>query len=254
MNRIDQLIQEKEDILSVYFTAGFPSLHDTLPILQHLEMAGVDLIELGIPFSDPLADGPTIQQSNQKALKNGMTMDLLFSQLRDLRKHVNLPIILMGYLNPILQYGEDRFIQKCQELGIDGVILPDLPMDYYQSQLETKFKAIDLKNIMLVTPSSSDDRIRSIDNCSTGFIYAVSTHSITGSKLANLNESYFDRLKALNLTNQHLIGFGIHDSKTFVNACSHAKGGIIGSAFIKHLAQHGTSAVSIQQFVNTIRP
>lgn len=254
MNRIDQLIQNKEGILSVYFTAGYPSIHDTLAILKNLEQAGVDVVEIGIPFSDPLADGPTIQASNLQALENGMTLELLFKQLTNLRKKVNIPVILMGYLNTVLQYGEQRFIERCATIGIDGVILPDLPMDYYVNQLQSSFEGHDLKNIMLVTPSSSDQRIKLIDQHSSGFIYAVSTHSITGAQLNNMNKAYFQRLKGLNLNNQHLIGFGIHDQESFENACKHGKGGIIGSAFIKHLATNGPSLNSIQQFVKTIRP
>lgn len=254
MNRIDQLIQEKEGILSVYFTAGYPSLDDTLSILQHLEAAGADLVEIGIPFSDPLADGSTIQASNQQAIQNGMTLELLFEQLADLRKTVQLPVILMGYLNSVLQYGEERFIAKCQEIGVDGVILPDLPLDYYTSNLQSVFAAHDLKNIMLVTPSSTDERIKAIDQHSNGFIYAVSTHAITGQQLQQFNTEYFKRLKGLNLSNEHLIGFGIHDQESFEAACQNGRGGIIGSAFIKHLAAHGPSSESIHQFVKTIQP
>lgn len=254
MNRIDQLIQNKEGILSVYFTAGYPSLNDTLDILKNLERSGVDLVEIGIPFSDPLADGPTIQASNQQALENGMTLELLFEQLADLRKEISIPVILMGYLNSVLQYGEQRFIEQCDKIGVDGVILPDLPMDFYSEQLQPTFEANNLKNIMLVTPSSANERIKAIDQHSSGFIYAVSTHSITGTQLQDMNAAYFQKLKDLNLNNQHLIGFGIHDQKSFENACKNGKGGIIGSAFIKHLAAHGPSQDSIEQFVKNIRP
>lgn len=254
MNRIDQLILDKKGILSVYFTAGFPSLDDTLETLINLEKSGVDLVEIGIPFSDPLADGPTIQVSNQQALQNGMTLELLFAQLAEMRKHVTIPIILMGYINPILQYGEDQFLEKCKTIGVDGVILPDLPMDYYADQLQAKFQAQDLKNVMLVTPSSSEERIRTIDEHSSGFIYAVSTHSITGTQLKKMNQDYFQRLKSMKLNNQFLIGFGIHDQNSFEDACSNSQGGIIGSAFIKHLTKEGNQLSSIQQFVKNIRP
>lgn len=254
MNRIDHLIKNKEDILSVYFTAGYPSLNDTLEILKNLESAGVDIVEIGIPFSDPLADGPTIQASNQQALENGMTLELLFEQLAELRKDLSIPVILMGYLNSVLQFGEHRFVEQCANIGVDGVILPDLPMDYYAEQLQPTFEAINLKNIMLVTPSSTNERIKAIDQHSSGFIYAVSTHSITGTQLQQMNNAYFQRLKDLNLSNEHLIGFGIHDQASFKNACVNGKGGIIGSAFIKHLAAYGPSLNSIQQFVKTIRP
>ncbi|CAG5083925.1 tryptophan synthase subunit alpha [Parvicella tangerina] len=254
MNRIDQLIQNKKDILSIYFTAGYPKLNDTLEILQNLELAGVDLVEIGIPFSDPLADGPTIQASNQQALKNGMTLSLLFEQLSELRKTVRIPVILMGYLNSILQFGEQHFVKQCSKIGVDGLILPDLTMDYYAEYLQPAFEANNLKHIMLVTPSSSDERIRSIDQYSSGFIYAVSTHSITGTKLQEMNAAYFRRLKDLKLKNKHLIGFGIHDQQSFERACKNGNGGIIGSAFIKHLKAHGPSQQRIHQFVKTIQP
>ena len=211
-------------------------------------------MEIGIPFSDPLADGPTIQASNQEALKNGMTLTVLFEQLEDMRKHVTIPVILMGYLNSVMNYGEEQFISACQSIGIDGVILPDLPLNYYQTHLKTSFEMANLKNIMLVTPSSSDERIKAIDQSSSGFIYAVSTHSITGTKLQAFNQAYFQRLAELNLNNKHLIGFGIHDQKSFAQACQNGQGAIIGSAFIKHLTQYGASANSIHQFVKSIQP
>ncbi len=254
MNRIDQLIRQKDGILSVYFTAGYPTLEDTLEILKNLEKSGVELVEIGIPFSDPLADGPTIQASNQQALENGMTLELLFDQLKEMRRTVAIPVVLMGYLNSVLQFGEQRFIEACAEIGVDGLILPDLPMDYYTNHLQTMFEQNDIKNILLVTPSSTDERIRSIDQHSSGFIYAVSTHAITGSKLKAMNEQYFQRLKALNLSHPYLIGFGIHNAELFNEACKFGKGGIIGSAFIKHLTANGTSLNSIQQFVTTIQP
>ncbi|MCB9197647.1 MAG: tryptophan synthase subunit alpha [Flavobacteriales bacterium] len=253
MNRIDQLIDKKENILSIYFTAGFPSLNDTINILKSLENEGADLIEIGIPFSDPLADGPTIQSSNLKALENGMTLSYLFDQLKGIRDSIKIPIVLMGYLNSVMQFGEKRFIEKCAEVGIDGVILPDLPLEYYNDNLKDAFLKANLKNIMLITPSSSVERIRAIDQAASGFIYAVSTHAITGNQLNQMNSDYFEQINSLDLRNKHLIGFGIHDKLSFEAACKHGHGGIIGSAFIKHLAEFGPSNISIKNFINNIR-
>lgn len=253
MNRIHQKLQEDKKILSIYFTAGYPSLNDTVKIIQDLEKNGVDMIEIGLPFSDPLADGPTIQASSTQALKNGMTTSLLFQQLKDIRKSVSIPLILMGYFNPVLQYGVEEFCKKCQEIGIDGLILPDLPLDVYQEDYETIFKKYGLVNVFLITPQTSDARIRQIDAASDGFIYMVSSASVTGSQdgFGNNQETYFERIADMKLKNPQVVGFGINNSETFLQATKQAKGAIIGSAFIKFLTQHGVDKIG--DFVKGIR-
>lgn len=240
INRIDQVFRDKkENILSVYFTAGFPQINDTVTIIQTLEEAGADLVEIGIPFSDPMADGPTIQQSNQQALQNGMTLELLFSQLNDIRSKVDLPIILMGYFNPIIQYGLENFCKKCEEVGIDGIIVPDLPMMDFLGIYKNQFDQFGLYNIFLITPQTSTDRIQLIDQNSNGFIYMVSSASITGARheISTAQINYFNRVKSYQLKNPQLIGFGISNADTFNKACQYASGAIIGSAFIKVLKQ-----------------
>ena len=254
-NRIHKLFNEKKgNILSIFFTAGFPALHDTNAIINNLDKAGVDLIEIGFPFSDPLADGPVIQNSSIKAIANGMTLKLLFEQLENIRNQTQIPIILMGYLNPILQYGEEKFIERCAKVGIDGVIVPDMPLDYYQTHLKGLFRKNNLSNILLITPETSENRIRFIDENSDGFIYMVSSNSITG-RSNNIDHqiSYFNRINKMNLNNPKLIGFGIQSKKTFETACKHSMGAIIGSAFIKHLSESGSTQESIYQFTKTIR-
>lgn len=253
MNRIHQKLQEDKKILSIYFTAGYPSLNDTVKIIQDLEKNGVDMIEIGLPFSDPLADGPTIQASSTQALKNGMTTALLFQQLKDIRKSVSIPLILMGYFNPVLQYGVEKFCKECQEIGIDGLILPDLPLDVYQENYETIFKKYGLVNVFLITPQTSDARIRQIDTASDGFIYMVSSASVTGSQdgFGNNQETYFERIADMKLKNPQVVGFGINNSETFLQATKQAKGAIIGSAFIKFLTQHGVDKIG--DFVKAIR-
>ena len=254
-NRINELFQrKKENVLSVYFTAGFPQREDTLPILQRLQEAGVDMIELGFPFSDPLADGPVIQQSSQQAIANGMNLTFLFEQLKTLREKVTIPVIMMGYLNPVLQYGEAAFIEKCNEVGIDGVIIPDMPLDYYQSTWKENCRKYNLSTILLITPQTTENRIREIDENANGFIYMVSSNSITGS-LTNLDiqTDYFQRTRNMKLRNPILAGFGIHDKSSFEHASKFSNGAIIGSAFIRHLTISGTSETSIHQFVQNIR-
>ena len=252
-NRIKRKLQEDKKLLSIYFTAGYPSLNDTVQIIQDLEKNGVDMIEIGLPFSDPLADGPTIQESSTQALKNGMTTELLFNQLKDIRKSVSIPLIVMGYFNPMLQYGVEAFCKKCHEIGIDGLIMPDLPLDVYQSDYEAIFKKYGLLNIFLFTPQTSDQRIQQIDKASDGFIYMVSSASVTGSKsgFGKEQENYFERVAAMNLKNPQIVGFGIKDTETFNQATKTAKGAIIGSAFIKHLTAHGINKTA--NFINTIR-
>lgn len=253
MNRIKQKLQEDKKILSIYFTAGYPNLNDTVKIIQDLEKNGVDLIEIGLPFSDPLADGPTIQESSTAALKNGMHTTLLFEQLKDIRKTVTIPLILMGYFNPVLQYGVEAFCQKCEEIGIDGLILPDLPLDVYQDEYESIFKKHGLINIFLITPQTSDARIKAIDSASEGFIYMVSSASTTGAKegFGDEQAAYFERIASMDLNNPQIVGFGISNADTFQQATKKAKGAIIGSAFIKHVTQKGVDHIA--EFVHQIR-
>lgn len=253
MNRINQKLQEKENILSIYFSAGYPSLNDTAGIIEQLEKSGVDLIEIGLPFSDPLADGPTIQNSATEALKNGMSTQLLFEQLKDIRKTVKIPLIIMGYFNPIIQYGVEEFCQKCAEIGIDGLIVPDLPLEIYIDEYKALFEKYGLINVLLITPQTSEARIRLIDSVSEGFIYTVSSASVTGNSagFGTSQEAYFKRIQDMKLKNPQLIGFGIHDKETFNKASEFAKGGIIGSAFIKHLTENGVE--KIDNFVKEIR-
>ncbi|MGB5645747.1 MAG: tryptophan synthase subunit alpha [Muriicola sp.] len=254
MNRIQQKIGEDKKLLSIYFTAGYPSLGDTVPILMALEQAGVDMIEIGLPFSDPLADGPTIQASSTAALRNGMRTEVLFEQLKDVRKKVSVPLVIMGYFNPVLQYGVEAFCKKCEEIGIDGIILPDLPLDVYQDEYEKIFKAHGLLNIFLITPQTSDERIHQIDQGSDGFIYMVSSASTTGAKhgFGEEQNAYFKRISDMKLKNPQIVGFGISNAATFNQATKNAKGAIIGSAFIKMLTEKGTKG--IDSFVTSIKP
>jgi len=254
-NRINQLFEKKDrDILSVYFTAGYPNLNDTVPIIEMLESNGVDLIEIGMPFSDPTADGPTIQQSSDVALKNGMSLDVLFHQLAEIRKKVQLPLILMGYINPVLQYGVERFCKSCYDIGIDALILPDLPLDEFNLHYRKYFEQNRLHNILLITPQTSNERIIDIDRQSGGFIYMVSSSATTGAgkKVEDFQTGYFSRVKTLNLKNPTLIGFGISDRATFENACNYANGAIIGSAFVKALQQPDSLQKNIENFVKSI--
>ena len=252
MNRIHKKLKEDKKLLSIYFSAGYPRLNDTVSIIENLEKNGVDMIEIGLPFSDPLADGPTIQASSTQALKNGMTSDILFNQLKDIRKTVTIPLIVMGYFNPMFQYGIKAFCQKCQEIGIDGLIIPDLPVDVYNEHYKSIFEDYGLINILLITPQTSEERIRFIDSISEGFIYMVSSASVTGSSTGFGDEqsSYFKRIADMNLKNPQIVGFGISNNDTFTQATKYAKGAIIGSAFIKQLSHHGTP--EIQPFVDYI--
>ncbi len=252
MNRINQKIKENKKLLSIYFTAGYPNIEDTVTIIQNLENAGVDMIEIGLPFSDPLADGPTIQASSTQALKNGMTTKLLFEQLKDIRKTITIPLIIMGYFNPILQFGVEVFCKQCAETGIDGLIIPDLPVDVYNDKYKTIFEKYGLINVFLITPQTSDERIKFIDSISNGFIYMVSSASITGSQsgFGNTQTNYFKRIADKNLKNPQIVGFGISDSKTFNQATEDTKGAIIGSAFIKFLSNNSVN--TIDKFVKQI--
>lgn len=255
MNRITELFQRKsQNVLNIYYTAGYPNLEDTPIILKAIEKAGADIVEIGMPYSDPVADGETIQESNQVALNNGMSLKELFEQLKNCRKDINIPIILMGYINPVLQFGIAEFCIKCKEIGVDGLILPDLPMDEYIEEYKPIFDKYGLVNIFLITPQTSEERIRRIDNNSEGFIYMVSSASITGSTsgITPQMEAYFNRVNEMNLKNPRLIGFGIQDKTTFNKACEYANGAIIGSQFIRVLQKNGTIEQKIQDYIESV--
>ena len=253
MNRINKKLQEDKKLLSIYFTAGYPSLNDTVSVLTQLQESGVDLVEIGLPFSDPLADGPTIQESSTAALRGGMTTQVLFDQLKDIRKTIHIPLIVMGYFNPMLQYGVEKFCAACAEIGIDGIIMPDLPLAEYEAQYKTIFEKYGLINVFLITPQTSDARIQQIDAASDGFIYMVSSASTTGAQsgFGSITTDYFKRIHDMHLKNEQVVGFGISNSETFDAATAFAKGAIIGSAFVKHLTAHGPDSVA--DFVKTIR-
>lgn len=254
MNRIPKLFeQKKENILSVFYTAGFPNLNDTLSIAQVLEQSGADMLEIGFPFSDPMADGPVIQNSSEIALENGMNLKLLFEQLKELRKTVSIPVLLMGYFNPVVQYGVERFCKDAHAVGIDGLIIPDLPMQEYETIYKKTFDQYHISNIFLVTPQSSEERIRKIDELSTGFIYVLSSSSITGRTIDQDagTTAYFQKMKEMNLKNPFLIGFGIGNKATFNNACKYAAGAIVGTAFVKQLGAEGIH--TIDKFVKEIK-
>lgn len=255
MNRLNQLFDSKKgNLLSIYFTAGYPELNTTVDIAEALEKAGVDFLEIGFPYSDPVADGPTVQHSSEKALENGMTLNVLFEELKDLRKRVSLPILLMGYFNPMVQYGIERFCKKAAEVGVDGVIVPDLPMYEYENMYSKYFIGNGLSNIFLVTPQTSEERIRKIDSLSNSFIYLLSSSSITGKNLqiSNKIEDYYKRIKAMQLKNPAIIGFGISNNETFAKACDYARGAIVGSAFVKFLGTEGYLN-RIPEFVRSIK-
>jgi tryptophan synthase alpha chain len=257
MNRITNLFKTKPDagLLNVYFTAGFPDLNDTTKVLSALQEGGADLVEIGMPYSDPVADGETIQKSNDRALENGMTVQLLFEQLEGMRSSISIPVLLMGYINPVLQFGIENFCKRCAEVGIDGLILPDMPMDVYLNEYKATFDYYGILNIFLVTPQTSEKRIRQIDNASDGFIYTISSSSVTGSKsgVSTDMESYFNRINAMNLRNPRLIGFGIKDNATYLKACDYANGAIIGSAFIRVLQESKNLENDVISFVREVK-
>ncbi len=253
-NRIDKLFsQKKKNVLNVYCTAGYPQLNSAIEVMKALQDNAVDIIELGMPYSDPLADGPVIQQSNMTALENGMSISLLFEQLQNVRNTIHLPIILMGYMNPVLQYGMEKFCEAAGNAGVDGIILPDLPMHEFETEYRQYFKKHGLKFIFLITPETSEERVREIDSLSNGFIYAVSSSSITGNtKAIEDQETYFKKLKDMNLNNPVLVGFGIKDKNTFRSACKYSNGAIIGSAYINALKNSRDIALTTKEFINTV--
>ena len=252
MKKLNQLFEEKENLLSIFFTAGFPKLDDTQTIISELSNSNVDFIEVGLPYSDPLADGPTIQDSSQVALQNGMNLDVVFEQLKAIKETNQTPLVLMGYLNQMLKYGEDKFCQACVACGIETLILPDLPMIEFENHYQHLFKKYGLTNVFLITPHTSDERILKIDSLSEAFIYVVASASITGVKgeISNQQIAYFERIKAMNLKSNLIVGFGISDKETFDTACKFANGAIIGSAFIKYLAKN--EVTTINDFIEPI--
>ena len=255
-NRIKELFGRKsKDVLSVFYTAGFPTLDSTVQIGQALQKAGADIIEIGIPYSDPIADGPTIQDSNKVALENGIRLGTILEQVKEMRKSVSLPVILMGYVNPVMQYGIERFARDAAEAGVDGVIFPDLPMDAYLEEYKTLFRELNLSNAFLISPTTSEARIRKIDDETDGFIYAVSASSITGARgtFANEQREYFKRLQKMKLKNPYLIGFGISNHETFAEASKYSSGAIVGSAFINLLREHKHMENDISAFVRSLR-
>lgn len=254
MNSIQQLFQKKNNnLLSIFFTAGFPNLNGTSGIISELEKNGVDFIEVGLPYSDPLADGPTIQHSSSIALKNGMNLDVVFEQLEAIKESNGTPLVLMGYVNQIIKYGEDAFCQKVIDCGIDTIIIPDLPMVEYETHYQQLFKKYGITNVFLITPKTPEERIRKIDELTEGFIYMVASSSITGAKgeISKGQIDYFERIKAMNLKSKLIIGFGISDNKTFSKACEYGNGAIIGSAFIKALDKNGVAGIG--NFVKSVK-
>lgn len=256
MNRIDKLFAEKKTgILSIYFCAGHPTLNGTANTIETLERNGVDLIEVGIPFSDPMADGPVIQDAATKALRNGMTLRLLFSQLENIRESVKIPLILMGYLNPIYQYGYDAFFKKCSEIGIDGVIIPDLPFKDYLNDVKPIANKYGIHVIMLITPETSDERIRFIDEHTDGFIYMVSSAATTGvqKEFDAKKQAYFSRIDSMGLRNPRMVGFGISNKQTFEAALNHASGAIIGSKFVSLIDSLGDADKAIKALLEALK-
>lgn len=245
MNRINQLFQDSpKNLLSVYFCAGFPTLNSTADVIRTLEKNGVNMIEIGIPFSDPMADGIVIQDAATRALRNGMSLRILFEQLQDIRRDVRIPLILMGYLNPIMHFGFEAFCRKCTECGIDGVIIPDLPFREYEENYKAVAQKYDIRVIMLITPETSEKRIREIDAHTDGFIYMVSSAATTGAQkdFDTRKQVYFKKIQDMNLRNPRMVGFGISNRQTFDTACSHASGAIIGSRFVTLLDEYKGNA------------
>jgi tryptophan synthase alpha chain len=255
MNRINSIFKDKKDILSLYVMSDFPCANDTLNLCVAAQNAGADFLEIGMPFSDPIADGPTIQRCSEVALKNGFSIESLFNQISSIRSHVSIPLILMGYINPVLQFGIEKFCQEAKRCGIDGVILPDLPVEEYLSDYQELFKKHGINNVFLITARTSLDRIKLLDDNSDAFLYLVSSEATTGGNLAisQATEEYFARISKMKLKNPAVVGFGISDHKSFKTACEYANGAIIASAFLRTLEKEGTSQEVISKFVQKIR-
>jgi tryptophan synthase alpha chain len=255
-NRLTKLLSgNKKDLLSIFFTAGFPNLEDTATIAESLQHAGVDMIEIGIPFSDPIADGPVIQASSKVALANGMTLSKVLEQVKGLRNNVTVPLLLMGYINPVLQFGFSQFCSEAAAAGVDGLIVPDLPLDEYEQDYKKAFESNNLSNVFLLSPTTSVSRIQRIDALTNGFIYAVSASSTTGGKSAFTDDQveYFKRLAAMKLRNRVMVGFGISDHQAFSTACKYAAGAIIGSSFISVLGASEDLDGEVKRFVSLIK-
>ena len=254
MSRISELFnQRSEPVLNIYCTAGYPGLDNTVEVMKALQEAGADMMELGMPYSDPLADGPVIQASSSKALENGMTITKLFEQLKNFRNTISLPVLLMGYMNPVMQFGFERFCAEAVEKGIDGLILPDLPIYEFENDYGATIKKCGLDFVFLVTPETSDERIIKLDELSSGFLYAVSSSSTTGNeKDFDAVEKYLKRLKNMNLKNPVLVGFGIKDRQTFRAACKYSSGALIGTAYIKALEKSKDIGKTTYDFISTI--
>ncbi|HSN60321.1 MAG TPA: tryptophan synthase subunit alpha [Ferruginibacter sp.] len=255
MNKLDQTFSSgKKNILNIYCTAGYPQLESTATVMLALQESGADIIELGIPYSDPIADGPVIQQSNMQALQNGISIQKIFSQLNEIKEQLHIPVILMGYLNPVMQYGMEYFLKDAADAGVSGIILPDLPMYEYEHSYKSLFEKYGLHFIFLISPQTSDDRIKKADRLSKGFIYAVSSAATTGKETDFQHQQpYFKKIKNMKLKNPVLIGFGIKDKSTFELACSYASGAIIGSAYIKALEKSENIQADTALFIKNIR-
>lgn len=255
MNRLNNIFNQKKELLSIYFTAGYPKLNDTVTILQSLQNAGVDFVEIGMPFSDPLADGPVIQATSTQALKNGMSINILFEQLKNIRQSITMPLILMGYINPVLKYGVEKFIAKCSETGIDGLIIPDLPFELYNEKYRQLFESFGISNIFLITPQTPEARVKMLDENSTSFLYMVSSAAVTGAKsgLSQHQLDYFERIRNMNLKTPGVVGFGISNKESYNSVCKYAHGAIIGSAFVKLIEKSSDLYKDISDFIHSIR-
>ena len=255
MNRINDIFAKRDGLLSIYFTAGYPAIDDTMAVLTALQRGGADFVEVGMPFSDPLADGPVIQKASLDSLNAGMSIKKLMEQLDGMRRTISIPVVLMGYINPVMHYGVERFLDDCKARGIDGVILPDLPWEEYLANYKRLFDERDIRFIPLIAPQTPDERIRQIDAQAEGFIYMVASAGITGNIKTSVDyrSRYFDRIAALGLRNKRMIGFGVKDKAGFDHACAHANGAIIGTAFVKHIKENGVSDSSIAKFISQVK-
>lgn len=254
MNRLKKIFENKKDLLSIYFTAGFPKLNDTATVLKALENSGVDFVEIGMPYSDPLADGPVIQNSGTIALNNGMSVKVLFEQLENIRSSVNMPIVLMGYINPIFRFGFDNFLKKCKEVGVDGLIIPDLPFELYNEKYKSEFEKYGISNMFLITPQTPEERVRMLDEGSNSFLYMVANAAVTGAKtgLSQFQLDYFSRIKNMKLKNPCMVGFGISNNETYKSVCEYAHGAIIGSAFVNAIEKSTDLEKDISEFISSV--
>ncbi|MDA3818256.1 MAG: tryptophan synthase subunit alpha [Prolixibacteraceae bacterium] len=257
MNTLQKKLEDKKDnLLTIYFTAGYPELNDTGTIIKELEASGADIVEVGMPFSDPVADGPTIQASSLQALNNGMGIKVLLEQLKAIKDEVNIPVLLMGYINPIWKYGVEKFMTDCEEAGVSGLILPDIPLDEFKKDYQALYEKHNLSSVFLITPQTTNERIKAYDDACTGFIYMVSSASTTGANKtvdSEKQQEYYMRVKSLNLKNPTQIGFNIKDKASFDRACRFANGGIIGSAFIKKITEKGDLKMKMREFIESIQ-